>query len=318
MRRTLVVGSINMDIVNRVRSHPRPGETIPGLGVSYFPGGKGANQAVAAAQSGGQVRMFGAVGSDAFADSLQTNLGVNGVDTAFVQRVPGSSGLAFITVDAAGENSIIIDPGANGQLTTATLTTVAEALFDGVDTLVVQNEIPSQVTRLAMELAHSHGVQVIFNPAPVAGVTLDWLKHVDVVVVNETEAEALTQVRFDTARTVWKAAREAAAILLAAGAGTAVITLGSRGSLCACVPDAGTGGIQYLEQPAFKVVVVDTTAAGDTFVGALAAKLAAAEADWPGALKFASAASALAVGKPGAQASVPAESDVLAFLAEQA
>lgn len=249
MKRILVVGSINMDIVNRVRSHPRPGETVPGLGVAYHPGGKGANQAVAAAKAGSDVRMFGAVGSDAFGDTLLANLNRFGIDASLVQRVDGPSGLAFITVDAAGENTIIVAANANGALTSDHLLQpeasgfTENAVFSDVAALLVQNEVPLPVTLAAMEMARERGIQVLCNPAPVSGFSSEWLTNVDIAIVNETEAEVLTGVSFPgqaapsspspDGRTLLAAnagaAKVAIAELVKRGAEAAVVTLGHDG-----------------------------------------------------------------------------------------
>ncbi|MCL6548575.1 MAG: ribokinase [Alicyclobacillus sp.] len=299
----IVVGSINMDVVNRVHSHPRPGETVHGLGTEYNPGGKGANQAVAAARAGGQVAMVAAVGEDAFGEALVASLRQSGVRTDGVVRKPGPSGMAFITVDAAGENTIILSQGANGRLTPDDLRAM-EGVWGDADVILTQNEVPWETTRFVLEQAHRRGIRTVFNPAPAFAVPDDALSWVDVLVVNETEAEVVSGLPVSGT----DSARAAAERLLARGAGAILVTLGEHGSLY-----VGRGG-QTLYTPAFSVRVVDTTAAGDTFIGAFAAA-GGAEDTLADALRFASAASAVAVTRQGAQVSIPERAEVEAFLA---
>jgi ribokinase len=328
---TLVAGSINMDVVNRVRVHPKPGETVPGLGLSYDPGGKGANQAVAVARNGGTVRMLAAVGDDTFSTTLLSHLATEGIDTSWIERVSGPAGMAFITVDGHGENTIIVEGGANAQLSVAHVDAAVRAgVLDGVGTLVVQNEVPSTVTLHVMQVAKKAGAWVVFNPAPVTGVTLKWLRDVDIVVVNETEAEALSGVSYADAQDVLDWVARVIQVFLDAGAQSAVVTLGGQGSVYGTrvsqwaegVSDRSVrvgqetfkrNGLCLVRQPAFSVPVVDTTAAGDTFVGALTAEHSRT-GDIAWSLQYASAAAALAVTKSGAQTSVPTKEEVLAFL----
>ncbi|GGJ03537.1 ribokinase [Alicyclobacillus cellulosilyticus] len=305
MANVMVIGSINMDVVNRVHRHPRPGETVHGLGTSYHPGGKGANQAVAAARADARVTMVGAVGTDGFGDELITNLQRAGVDTAAVLRKEGTSGLAFIDVDDAGENLIILSAGANGKLSPSDLV-AARPLFAGADIVLLQNEIPWETTRAAIAAAHDAGVRVCLNPAPAFAVPADVLPLLHLLAVNETEAEAVSGVKVtDDAR-----AAEAAAQLVAAGAEAVLLTLGGDGVL---YRDRGGRSIRL---PAYPVDVVDTTGAGDTFIGAFAAEWVRT-GDVAAALHFAAAAAAISVTRPGAQASIPARAEIEAFLAVQ-
>ncbi|WP_051344145.1 ribokinase [Alicyclobacillus herbarius] len=302
MRTLAVIGSINMDVVNKVERHPKPGETIHGLGTTYSPGGKGANQAVAAARAGAVVRMVGAVGTDAFGPELIQSLQGFGVDTQWVSTKPGSSGLAFITVARSGENNIILSSGANGQLTKEDVDAAA-AMLDSVDAVLLQNEIPWSVTEAALRKAHQLGKQVFLNPAPARQVEPEMLQMVDVLVVNESEAEAITGVKVDSA----DAADAALQSLLAGGCGCAVLTLGGAGLVCR------NGRGQSIRLPAYPVEVVDTTAAGDTFIGALASAWDT-DGDLLPALRFASAAAALTVTRAGAQGSIPERQEIEAFL----
>jgi ribokinase len=298
MKRIVIVGSINMDIVNRVRSHPKPGETVRGLGTAYYPGGKGANQAVAAAQAAGpsvRAAMVGAVGTDAFGGELLAALRGKGVDVSGVRCLEGSSGLAFITVSEDGENNIILNAGANGAVSPRLLT---DAVWQDAAVVLLQNEIPWETNRAVLEQAAERGVPVYFNPAPAFRLPEDAMPLVSCLIVNETEAEFMTGIPVRNAIQ----AEEAADALLARGARSAIVTLGRQGSLY-----AGPEG--SVPTPAFPVTPVDTTAAGDTFIGAFAAARAEGR-PVAASLRFASAAAALAVTRPGAQSSIPARAEI--------
>lgn len=304
MRKVVVVGSINMDIVNYVDRHPAPGETIRGNGAQFNPGGKGANQAVAAAKSGGDVVMIGAVGNDAFGPQLIAGLRSSGVAVDHIAEEPVHSGLATITVDKAGENLIVLASGANDRVSVTMVTDALNRLHD-VGILLCQNEIPWETTKEAIVEANRRGIPVILNPAPAREIPDEVLRQVDTFVLNESEAALITGV---TVTSVHDAER-AASVLLERGVRAAVITLGEQGSLYA---DKG----RRIRTPAFQVHVVDSTAAGDTFIGAYAVE-SLAGVDPKQALQFATAASAIAVTQPGAQDSIPSRSATLAFLASQ-
>ncbi|MBX5437502.1 MAG: ribokinase [Alicyclobacillaceae bacterium] len=305
MARIVVVGSVNMDVVTRVARHPRPGETVQGMGTAYSPGGKGANQAVAAARAGADVAMLAAVGDDSFGPALCAALQQNGVDSGHVLVKAGASGLAFITVDEAGENSIILSPGANGKLSAADVDQ-AIPIIQGAEMLLVQNEIPWETTWHALASARRAGVRTLWNPAPAMAVSGEVLQWIDWIVLNETEANVITGVAVDGQESAHAAARW----LVREGVQAAVVTLGSAGSVYA--DRSGTS----LVTPAFPVHPVDTTAAGDTFIGALAARLGEG-GNVAEALAFATAAAALAVTRPGAQSSIPSRSDIESFLRER-
>ncbi len=299
----VVAGSINMDIVNEVAHHPRAGETIHGQDTAYHPGGKGANQAVAAAKSGADVAFIGAVGEDAFGQELISALQSAGVDTNRVTVKAGTSGLAFITVAGDGENTIILSKGANGELLPIDIDRCKEML-QSADVLLTQNEIPWETTCRAIELAHAAGVRVFLNPAPARPIDAHVLKMVDVLVLNETETEAVTGIHVDTVED----ARAAAAALLVQGVKQVVITLGTRGAV-------DVAEDMSLHVPAFSVKAIDTTAAGDTFLGALASQDLT---DVRQAIRYASAASAIAVTREGAQPSIPTGAEVVDFLRDRA
>jgi ribokinase len=297
----LVVGSMNMDIVNTVQRHPLPGETISSLDTSYYPGGKGANQAVAATRAGGVVTMVGAVGQDSFGTKMVTHLKEAGVLTDCILKKGEQTGIAFITVDSSGENSIILSPGANGQLAVEDVKSMLTVL-DTADAVLLQNEIPWETTQYVMREAKKRGVRVILNLAPAFQLSPEALSCVDVLILNEYEAEILSGLPVKTVSDAEQAARQ----MINQGAGSVIITLGEQGALH--VNDEGS-----LHVPAFAVTPVDTTAAGDTFAGAFAVacltKGSIAES-----LQFASAAAAITVTRKGAQSSIPDLAEIEAFL----
>jgi ribokinase len=305
--RIAVVGSINADLVVRCARLPRPGETISARDVSEVPGGKGANQAVAAARLGAEVAMIGRVGDDAFGQRLINGLQENGVDVEFVQATPDCvSGLAIVAVEDSGENSIMVVPGANGRVTPADVLAAGEVIRRA-DSVLVQLEVPLETTIAAIKLARDCGTPVILDPAPAPAPTLDdnqsailaELLQVEVACPNEAEALALTNVRIETVAD----AEQAACCLRSLGPKYGIVTLGARGAVF-CEPDT-----RPLLVPAFNIQVVDTTAAGDAFAAALAVRLAQGAAISE-AVRFACAAGALAASRPGAQPAMPTLSDV--------
>jgi len=288
-----VVGSLNMDLVARAPRIPEPGETIIGTGFRTAPGGKGANQAVAAARLGAQVSMVGRVGVDAFAGQLLDNIAAAGVDHTFVvQDSEAATGVALIVVDDAGQNSIVVASGANMRLVPADVD-AAEAVISSADVLLLQLESPLETVTRAAELAHAHGVRVILNPAPARSLPAALLSIVDVLVPNEGETALLTGLPVGSDAE----AEAAAAALRDIGVGTVILTLGQRGAIL-----ASEKGTQLL--PAFDVSPVDTTAAGDAFVGGFAVALAEGRT-LAEAVRWGNAAGALATTKLGAQPSLP-------------
>lgn len=302
-----VVGSVNMDMVVGVPRHPAPGETIIGSDYVTHPGGKGANQAVAAARLGGDVRFVGRVGADGFGVRLRDSLTGSGVDTGYLGVSAAPSGVAFIQVDGRGQNSIVVSPGANFALTPADL---ADTAFDGAAAVLLQLEVPLQVTLAAARKARRSGAHVILNLAPAQRLSAPQLSDVTHLCVNEHEASLLLDA---PVRAVTSDARGAAQRLCDL-VPHVVITLGRRGAAWAARRQEG---VSTGEVPAFPVEVVDTTAAGDAFTGALALFLArgGGAADLSGAVRFASAAGALATTKPGAQPSLPRLAEVEKLLA---
>jgi ribokinase len=298
-----VVGSLNMDLVARAPRIPQPGETIIGGDFHTVPGGKGANQAVAAARLGVQVSMVGRVGRDAFARPLLDNLAAAGVDHAFVTQDPeAATGVALIVVDDAGQNSIVVASGANMRLSPADVE-AAEAAIAGADALLLQLESPLETVTRAAEVARAHGVRVILNPAPARSLPAALLSLVDVLIPNESETALLTGLPVgDQAE-----AEAAAAALQGMGVGMVILTLGERGALL-----AQAGATELV--PAFEVTPVDTTAAGDAFVGGFAVALAEGES-LAEAVRWGNAAGALATTKLGAQPSLPTRRDLEVLLA---
>lgn len=305
MARILVVGSLNMDLVVQSPLIPRPGETIIGGQFATHPGGKGANQAVAAARAGADVSIVGRVGSDAFGDQLLVGLAEAGVGSKHVRRdIDTATGVALIVVEQSGQNSIVIAPGANSALTPADVE-AAEDLIAESDLLLLQLEVPLDTVSRAAQLAQNHGTTVILNPAPACELPAALLSAVDVLIPNESEAELLTGLSVQTEEEAAFAARK----LQQQGASVVIITLGSRGTL------AADRSVLY-RMPAFDVTPVDTTAAGDAFVGAFAVALAKSGA-LVDAIRWGSAAGALATTQAGAQPSLPSRARIADLLGQQ-
>ncbi|MFM4719054.1 ribokinase [Aeromonas bivalvium] len=305
MNRLLVLGSVNADHVLRVPHFPRPGETLAGHSYRVVPGGKGANQAVAAARLGAAVSFIARIGDDAIGHQMKTGFAQDGIDVSAVElddTLP--TGIAIIYVSDEGENSIGLSAEANGALTPAVVQG-HEAMIADAHTLLLQLEVPLESVFEAARLARSHGTRVVLNPAPAQPLPAELLALVDLITPNQTEAELLTGVRV----TDEASARKAAARFHQMGIGEVMITLGSQGVYCS------KGQLQALIA-GFRVEAVDTTAAGDTFNGALlAADLAGAS--FQDAVRFAHGAAALSVTRFGAQSSIPTRQEVDAFLLEQ-
>lgn len=304
-----VVGSVNMDLVVTVARHPQPGETLIGSDYATHPGGKGANQAVAAARLGGNVSFVGRVGQDGFGDELRTSLSNNGVNVTHLGVSPGPSGVAFIQVDERGQNSIVVSPGANHALSGVDL---GEFDFSRTTALLLQLEVKLDVTLAAAREARRHGAVVVLNLAPAVDLKAEQLQDVTHLSVNEFEAGLLLGV--PAQRVVEDA--EASARELTSLVPQVVVTLGGRGAVWA--QRAADGSLRSGAEPAFPVTVLDTTAAGDAFTGAFALKVAE-DREMVGlreAVRFANAAGALATTKPGAQPSLPTLAEVARLLEE--
>ena len=293
MADVFVVGSINQDFVLSVERRPAPGETVTDARLATHNGGKGANQAAAAALLGASVAFLGRVGDDGFGGPLVRGLSEKGVDTNLVQEVPGSStGAAFITVTPDGENAITVAPGANRRLTVQDVDDASESI-EAAHVLVAQMEIPPEVVLRAVEVAAGSGTRALVNLAPPFEVPRALLEKLDPLVVNEHEAAFLLGERVEGV----DGALDAAPRLLSLGPASVVVTLGEDGAVF-----SGSEAAKHL--PAPKVEVVDTTGAGDAFVGALAARLAD-DAPLENAVAYAVRAGAAAVTEAGAQGALP-------------
>lgn len=290
-----VFGSINVDLVTRVERIPAPGETVAGSDYRLIPGGKGANQALAARRAGADVRLVGAIGNDGMAPVALRELEPAGVDLATVARRDGPTGIAIIIVDGKGENAIVVSPGANATARAAALGSQA---FTACDTLLTQMEVPFAETLAAARLARQAGARTILSLAPYTALAPDDLAAFDTIVVNEHEAA-------DLARHLAVAASGADALATALARRlqrTVIATLGPDGAIAAT-------GTETIRVPALKVTVVDTTGAGDTFCGVLAAYLDSG-ADLRAAMTKAAVAGSLACTKEGAQPSFPTRADI--------
>jgi len=300
----LVIGSINMDLVMNVEKAPEAGETILGYEYSYIPGGKGANQAVAAARLGADVTFCGRVGDDANGDILLQNLMANNVDTSFIKKDPGSqTGLAAIQVEANGQNRIIVFSGANYRITKEDVDKALEKSFDAI---IMQLEIPLDIVYYAFEKAKAKGIPVVLDSGPAVNIDLSRMEGLYIISPNESEASLLTGICVDSQENAVKAAKVLAD---STKARYVVVKLGEKGALL-----YENGNYELLS--AFKVKAVDSTAAGDSFTAALTIKMLEQD-DIKNAIKYANAVGALCVSRKGAQPSLPTAKEVAEFLAEK-
>jgi len=297
----LVIGSINYDLVVFTPRHPAPGETILGEKFLTFPGGKGANQALAAARLGGNVQMLGNVGNDNFGEELLQNLQKNMVDISHIRKTDTSTGTAHITVNASGQNSIIVVPGANATLGKHDIDAI-KYMIQSAQVLVLQLEIPLDVVVHAINYAYDFGTKTLLNPAPAQQIPVDTLRKVTYLIPNESELALLSGMP----TTDLKACRSAAGHLLEIGCEQIILTRGDQG---ACYFSRS----QEIILPSYQVPVMDTTAAGDAFIGGLAVSFADG-LDLLSSMQVASAAGALAVTKVGAQTSLPTKNELDSFL----
>jgi len=302
----VVVGSVSVDLTVAASPLPRPGETVVGTRFTTLLGGKGANQAVAAARAGARTRMVGAVGRDPFARLALDALRADGVDVSFVAEVDGPTGVAHIRVDGrTGENDIVFVPEANAALTPAHVEEALTAAAPDEPVVLLQLETPLEVALATARCCAGLGLRLVLDPAPAAPLPDEIWAGVWLACPNETEAEVLTGVRVSDVRS----AERAAGWFTERGVRQVVITRGGRGTVV-----VGPGGTSDI--PAFGVTPVDTTAAGDAFAGALGAAVASGLA-WPVALRRAAAAGALATTKHGASPSLPTAAEVDSYLARR-
>ncbi len=306
MNKLVVLGSVNADHVLQVASFPRPGETLLGHGYAVIPGGKGANQAVAAARLGADIAFIACVGDDSFGHKMIKEFALDGINTqAVMVETDKPTGIAMIQVAATGENSICISAEANACLTPERLMPHNQ-LIEQADTLLMQLETPIATITRAANIAKQAGTRVVLNPAPAQPLSDELLAVVDLITPNETEAELLTGIKV----TDMASAQVAANVLHVKGISEVMITLGSQGVWIS------TNGIGK-QVKGFRVDAVDTTAAGDTFNGGLLAGSQSGLA-LDEAIRFAHAAAAISVTRVGAQTSIPSKAEVTAFLATQA
>jgi len=297
-KKIIVIGSCNTDMVIKADRLPVPGETV--IGGTFFmnPGGKGANQAVAAARLGGKVTFISKTGNDVFGRQSVELFNSEGINTSYIFSDPKNpSGVALITVDANGENCIVVASGANASLCPSDIEQAKKEIESG-DIVLMQLEIPIETVEYATEMAKKMGIKVILNPAPARALSDKLLKSLFIITPNKSEAEILSGIKVHD----WDSARKAADVIRAKGAGIVVITLGSLGAL---VWEDG----KYHKVDSIKVKAVDTTAAGDTFCGALCVGISEG-LSIVDSVKMAAKASALTVTRMGAQSSIPHRSEL--------
>lgn len=299
----VVVGSINLDLVVGADRIPQAGETVMGRSFTTFYGGKGANQAVAAAKLGHRVSLVGNVGSDAFGSQLRTGLQEAGVDTTCVNTVEGASGVALITTGLKGENNIVVVPGANAQLTPESLER-AETTLEHAGFILAQLEVPLETIEYLAEFADRHDIPFMLDPAPARELSGKLLRRVSWLTPNETETQKLLKTDIEDGDRGYYLAADS---LLACGVKNVLLKLGSRGCLIA------QGDLAKERVPAFSVKAVDTTAAGDAFNAGFAVGLMRGLTVGRSAV-FATAVAAISVTRPGAQTSMPTEDEVECFL----
>lgn len=300
MKNICVIGSLNMDLVVNVDTMPKPGQTIIGSNFKEVPGGKGANQAVAMARLNGNVSMIGKVGEDGFGQTLINSLKNDKVDTTYIQTAKGATGVALITVDKNAQNSIVVSPGANFEVKEDDIDNNIEAIKNS-DIVVLQLETPLNTIKYALNKAKELNKYTILNPAPAVKLDDEIIKNVDLLTPNETELEIISGVSIETEEDIQKAAQ----IMIEKGVKELIVTLGSKGSLY-------INKEKSMFKKAYKVEAIDTTAAGDSYTGALAVALSQ-EKCIEDAMDFASKVGALSVLKEGAQSSLPTLEDVKNF-----
>lgn len=298
MNEIVVIGSLNMDLIVQVKELPTPGETTAAYSFRTLPGGKGANQAVAVARLGAPVKMIGRVGADKYGEALLTNLNVNGVDVSNIALDSSvGTGVALIAVDSHGENTIMVFPGANGTCRQTDVEAV-EDVIASARALILQLEIPLETVEAALVIADRHDRLTILNPAPARKLSRGLLALVDFLIVNEVEASVLSDYGVKDVRTASVAAR----ILNENGPKHVIVTLGANGALF-----VGPEGEFHI--PSFEVQAVDTTGAGDAFIGAFAFAYTQGM-DVENCIRYACAAGAAATTRVGAQVSLPTRKEV--------
>ena len=299
MKKIVVLGSINMDLVTMVERKPLDGETITGKDFMQVGGGKGANQAISVSKLGGDVVFLGKVGEDAYGQELKAEMSKNKIDISKVEETEGPTGLATIIVDAKGENSIIVVPGANGKVDREYIDR-HKAVIEEASTLLCQLELPLDTVKYAFETAKKNGVRTILNPAPAKKEAAELLQLSDIVVLNETEFDIFTDGDSSTKEDIIENSR----ILFDKGVKELIVTLGSKGVLY-------INKDRYIEMDAYKVEAIDTTAAGDSFIGGFIAYM---DEGMEKAIDMGMKAGAIAVTRMGAQSSLATKEEVENFV----
>ena len=296
-----VLGSLNIDLVSTVERMPNPGETVSGTSFKTYIGGKGLNQAVGCSRAGAKVIMLGAVGDDGYGKELIEALAADNISDKYISHKNGASGVAVIETDAAGQNRIVVIPGANGQLTSAD---ISEEVFKDSTAkyLIAQLETPIMTVVDAFKRAKEVGLTTALNPAPAQKLSLELLSYLDLITPNQFEAELLTGIKVTDHQSAIKAGQA----LLAQGVKQVIVTLGEDGAMF-------VSHDENFHQPAFTVTVVDTTGAGDTFCGGLIAKLSEGM-NMKDAIRYATAAAGLSTTKAGAVPSIPRSTEVAQLL----
>ncbi len=298
MPKIVVIGSTNVDMIIKGDRIPKPGETVIGGKFHKAAGGKGANQAVAAARAGGDVTFISCIGDDVFGQESLAGFKKEGIDVDKIKTdTDNSTGIAFILVDENGENSISVASGANNHLKESDIDSIKE-IIQRSDLILLQLEIPISVVQTAIRIAYESNVKVILNPAPAQTLTDKLLSMVSVLTPNETETEILTGIKVENEQS----AKNAAKILSDKGVGTVIITIGDKGVYVTSKED-------FLTMPGYSVTPVDTTAAGDTFNGAFAVYMAEGKG-LKESIRFANAAGAISVTRLGAQPSIPMREEI--------
>ncbi len=300
MEKIKVLGSLNIDLVTNVDKTPKIGQTVFGSGLLKLEGGKGANQAVSIGKLGGKVSMIGMLGDDNFADILKENLEKNNVDTKNIYVTDSEpTGTALIMVNSNGDNSIVVVPGANFELKEKYIN---EEQLEGTAYLLSQFEVPKETIAKAFKIARDKGIKTILNPAPASVISDELLSLTDIIIPNETEFEIITNIAADSRESIFNGAKQ----LFSKGVKELIITLGSKGAFY-----INSKGESY-ESGAYIVDALDTTAAGDSFIGGLVTKLSEGR-DIKESIEYAMKVGAITVSRKGAQASLPTKDEIEAF-----
>ena len=302
MKKIVVIGSINMDLVTICDRAPNGGETLLGTEFFQMPGGKGANQAVTIGKLGSRVVILGKVGDDLFGKELLSSMDKNGVDIQFIEKAPVSTGIAKIVVEKNGQNRILVVPGANSYVDIEYIDNHLDVIKD-CDVVIGQLEIPISTVEYAFKKAKEYGKITILNPAPAIKLSEELIKNSDYIIPNESELEVITGMKIESFDGIIEAAKK----VIKMGVKGLIVTLGEKGSLY-------LGGDKFTKHSAYKVKAIDTTAAGDSFIGGFVTRL---DLGVDKAIEFATKVSAISVTKRGAQTSIPTMEEVENFVGEK-